>query len=253
MRLALWSAALMAIATARADQAVVLKTVSTGPMQYYLSLPNGWSAQKKWPVVVVIESANRQFQNAAEVFAKARGERPFILVTPLVTTNGGANYRQASGYHYDDKAWSEIERVGRCRFDMEGIAAVVADVQRNYGGESKYFISGFEAGGHTLWTVLFRQPQALRAVAAVSTNYAGRCMEDGGFQQGPADLPVRLFAGANEMAGGARSPLVGQTQRAKETAEQHGFRNFSEQVVPGKGHEPLADEVLEYFYSVWRQ
>ena len=249
MRFCLLVAPLIAIASAQADQPPVLKTASSGPMQYYLSLPDGWTAQKKWPMVVVIESANRQFENAAEVFVKARGDRPFILVTPLVTTNGGANYRQATGYHYDEKAWNEIERIGRCRFDLDGIAAVVADVQRNYRGESKYFITGFEAGGHTLWTVLFRQPQALRAVAPVSTNYAGRCMEDGGFEPGSPDLPVRLFAGANE----GRSPLTGQTQRAKETAEQHGFRNFSEQIVPGKGHEPLAGEVLDYFYSVWKQ
>ena len=231
---------------------VVLKTATGHTMKYYLSLPSGWTAQKKWPVVMVIESADRQFENAARVFAKARGGMPFVLLTPMVTTNGGPSYRQAPGYRYEEREWNEIERIGRCQFDLDGIAAVAADAQKQYSAESKYFITGFEAAGHTLWTVLFRQPAALRAVAPVVTNYAARCMEDGRFADPVPDLPVRLFAGGGE-SGGRAGSLSAQTQRARETAEQHGFRNFSEQTVPGKGHEPLADEVLAWFYSLWRQ
>src|SRR5579859_5319904 len=31
-----------------------LKTASRHPVQYYLSLPKGWSAQKQWPVLLAI-------------------------------------------------------------------------------------------------------------------------------------------------------------------------------------------------------
>jgi hypothetical protein len=66
-----------------------LKTASSHPIQYYLSLPEGWVAGKKWPVVVVIESADREFLQAfATAFAQARQHRPFILDTPLIVTNG---------------------------------------------------------------------------------------------------------------------------------------------------------------------
>jgi len=44
----------------------------------------------------------REFQQNLDVFAKARKDMPFILVAPLVTTNGGANYRQAGTYRYSD-------------------------------------------------------------------------------------------------------------------------------------------------------
>ena len=44
-----------------ASEAPQLKTASTHPIQYYLSLPEGWTKAKKWPVVVVIESADRDF------------------------------------------------------------------------------------------------------------------------------------------------------------------------------------------------
>jgi hypothetical protein len=58
-----------------------LKTAFNHSMQYYLSLPNGWSAGKQWPVVIVIEDANRQFEAAAARFEAARGDVPCILGT----------------------------------------------------------------------------------------------------------------------------------------------------------------------------
>ena len=105
-----------------------LKTASSHPIEYYLSLPQGWTPARKWPVVVVIESANKEFDATARIFVQARRNMPFILVAPLVTTNSGPNYRQATTYHYSEATWKQIEG-GRCRFDQEGIAAVVQDVQ----------------------------------------------------------------------------------------------------------------------------
>jgi dienelactone hydrolase len=90
---------------------------------------------------------------------------PFLIVAPLVVTKGGANVRGVPSYHYCDAVWSEIERVGPIRFDAEGIAAVVADVKRLYVGEDRYFLTGWEAGGHTVWAMLFQYPEQWRAVA----------------------------------------------------------------------------------------
>src|SRR5947208_12913081 len=51
----------------QASEPAQLKSASSHPIQYYLSLPEGWvagpperSPRKKWPVVVVIESADRR-------------------------------------------------------------------------------------------------------------------------------------------------------------------------------------------------
>jgi dienelactone hydrolase len=249
--------ALCATTTCAADAVdrVSLKTASDHPMQYYLSLPKAWSENKQWPVVIVIESANRQFEATAERFAKARQDMPFVIAAPLVVTNGGAGYRQVPTYHYADSVWAEIERVGGCKFDLDGIAAVASDIRRQYGGQDKYFLTGWEAGGHTIWAFLFQHPENLRAVAPTCANYAGRCLEDGNFSSSPVrtDLPVRLLGGAEDAGWKSGQPLFEQSQRARQTAEQHGFRNLSEQIVLGKGHEPLADAALAYFYSIWRQ
>src|SRR5690349_15420696 len=91
-----------ALALALASPAQELKTATTHPMQYYLSLPEGWSADRKWPVVVAIESANRDFPANLAIFARARGKMPFLIVAPLVVTNGGAGFRTVPSYHYTD-------------------------------------------------------------------------------------------------------------------------------------------------------
>jgi poly(3-hydroxybutyrate) depolymerase len=229
-----------------------LKTATDHPVQYYLYLPQNWTATQKWPVIVIIESANRQFQSNAEVFVRARQSMPFILVAPLVVTNGGANYRRVPTYHYSDTVWNEIERVGGCQFDMAGIAAIVRDVKRLYGGEDRYFITGWEAGGHTVWAMLLQHPEALRAAAPVCTNYRGRCMEDAQFSSSPqrTKLPVTVFGGEADPGWKQGQPLYTQSQEAIKIAREHGYGSVSESVAPRKGHEPLADEVLAYFYSL---
>jgi hypothetical protein len=230
------------------------KTASTHAMQYYISLPEHWSASKNWPVVFVIESANRDFEAAAEDYRRARGTMPFILVTPLVVSNGGPRYREAPGYHYSDAAWAEVTRAGVCRFDSEGLAAVAADVRRIYHGEDRYFITGLEAAGHTIWTQVFTHPEVLRAAAPVAPNYLGRCVEELGFSTSPtrAQLPVKIFGGSRDEYWAAGKPFYAQTQQAKSVAETHGYRNVAENLVQGKGHEPLAAEVMAYFESLVR-
>jgi dienelactone hydrolase len=189
-----------------------LKTASSHSMQYYLSLPNGWAAGKQWPVVMVIEDANRQFEATAARFAAARGDMPFILATPLVVTNGGPRYRQAPDYKYSEAVWNEIER-DTCRFDFDGIRAVASDLHRQYGGEEKFFLTGFEAGGHTVWAYLFRYPETLRGVAPVETNFAGRCVasDSAATATNGTSPTIRVFGGAaGRSAGPCRVRPIGR-------------------------------------------
>jgi dienelactone hydrolase len=236
---------------ANADQPQ-LKTASSHPIQYYLSLPDGWSAGKKWPVVVVIESANRDFQNAATVFAQSRQRAPFILITPLVVTNGGASYRSVPTYHYSNAVWDQIQNSGPFNFDMDGITAIMRDVVKQYGGEDRYFVTGFEAGGHTVWAILLNHPEVIRAAALVVPNYLGRWVDEDHISSDAkrVDLPIRVFLGTKDIATSSGSPIYSQLERAIQVTAAHGYRNVSRVSVAGKGHEPLADEVLAYFSSL---
>ena len=236
----------------RGSEPPQLKTASTHPIQYYLSLPEGWTATKKWPVVVVIESAERDFLQAATAFAKARASRPFILVTPLVVTNGGAGFRSVPTYHYSDAVWDRIQTSGQFTFDSDGIAAIMKDVVRDYSGEDKYFITGLEAAGHTVWGILLNHPETVRAAALVCPNYAGRWVDESHISTAAerARLPVRTLIGTNDTLCSAGSPIHTQMLRAMSIAEAHGYQNVTLMRVNGKGHERLADEVLAYFASL---
>ncbi len=251
MKRALSPAFVLATAASLAPEvraAPEVRTATGHPMQYAVSRPVGWTAGKRWPVLVVIPDAGRDFLGNLDAFVKARGDRPLLLVAPYVVTSGGAGYRNADSYHYSEAAWAQVKRAGDFGFDDEGIAAVLADVSKRDGGEDRYFLTGWEAGGHTVWAMLFRHPEALRGVVPVSTNYKGRWLDAAAYSTSPsrADLPVRvLFVGAAAAESRvAYEAWLGQTKEAMEVARAHGFRNVSLSVVEGKPHGPLADEVL---------
>jgi poly(3-hydroxybutyrate) depolymerase len=237
---------------AHASEAPQLKTASSHPMQYYLSLPEGWATGKKWPVVMVIESADREFLHAATVFAQARASRPFILVTPLVVTNGGAGYRSVPTYHYSDAVWDRIQNSGQFNFDMDGITAIMQDVVKQYGGEDKYFVTGFEAGGHTVWGILFNHPEVVRGAALVCPNYLGRWVDEAHISSSDerTALPVQNFVGTKDALCSPGNPIYTQMRKAMSLADAHGYKNVSLTRVEGKGHEHIADEVLAYFSSL---
>jgi len=229
-----------------------LKTASTHPIQYYLSLPEGWTNAQKWPVVVVIDSAERDFSHAAAAFAQARGSRPFILVTPLVVTNGGAGFRSVPTYHYSNEVWDRIQNSGPFKFDMDGLNAIMQDVVKDYRGEDRFFLTGLEAAGHTIWGVLFNHPESVRAAVLVCPNYAGRWIDEAHVSNAPerVDLPIRNFVGANDTLCSQDSPIHTQMMRAVTIAGEQGYKNVALVRIDGKGHERLAGEVLDYFSSL---
>lgn len=229
-----------------------LKTASSHPIQYYLSLPDGWSSGKKYPVVVVIESATREFLDTAKAFAAVRQHRPFILVTPLVVTNGGSGYRNVPTYHYTSAVWDQIQSTGPFTFDMDGITAIMRDVSKQYGGDDKFFITGLEAAGHTIWGIVFNHPEAMLGAALVCPNYQGRWLDESHISSAAerVKLPVRVFVGTKDTLCSPGSPIYIQMQKAMTLAEARGYKGISLVVVEGKGHDQLANEVLSYFWSL---
>jgi dienelactone hydrolase len=183
------------------------------------------------------------------LYAAARKQLPYIIVSPVVLTNGGVDLRGSPKYNYAKSVWDEVDRTGSCRFDLDGLAAIIADVHRRYGGESRAYITGFSAGAHAMWAFVLQHPESVAGAAPASGNYLGRCMAETSFstEAGRARLPIRSFIGQDELGGA----LEAQFQSAKHEAEAHGYRNISERSVPG-GHDPHADAVLSYFASLTR-
>src|SRR5512134_1290620 len=181
-----------AVAAAPRPAAVSLQRAAAHPMRYHLALPAGWTREKAWPVVIVIPDATRDFAGVLQAFVAARGDRPFILVAPEVMSCGGARSRTRDHYSYSPAEWDSISAGDDFAFDDAGLAAVLADVQERWRGEPKAFLTGWEAGGHTVWAQAFRRPERWRAVAPVSPNYQGRGIDSATFSRASerTSLPI---------------------------------------------------------------
>jgi len=239
-------------AAAPAPGGLVRQTATGHPMQYWISLPAGWHPGGSWPVVVVLEAAEKEYQANAERFVAARGDGPFIIVAPYIVTNGNQGLRDPAIFPYTPETWDTIDRVSSCRFDAEGLAQVLADVQRLYQGRARCYLTGFEAGTHLLWAYTFQHPEQLAAVAPVAGNYRGRCVTPETFSThaSRATLPIRAFTGKQDEGFRVGGPVYGQYLEAKTVAQAHGFLAISEEIVSGKGHVPLPAEVLAWFASL---
>lgn len=231
-----------------------LKKANDHPIQYYISLPNNWSSKTKWPVVIVLSDAEKQFKKDAEQFISARKDLPFIIVTPFITTNGTQGHRDPAIYPYSKSVWDTIDKISICEFDIDGLQSILKDVKKNYSGSDKAFVTGFEAGTHLVWAMIFQHPELLYAAAPVAGNYRSRCMENNSFSNDASrvQLPIKNFTGSDDQDFGKNGRIYGQYLEAKNLALSHGYKNISETEVHGKGHVPLPENVLDYFNTVWK-
>jgi hypothetical protein len=247
----------VACVAAAAPPAVTLQRTSTHPMRYHLALPTGWTREKAWPVVLVIPDASRAFASNLRAFVAARGSRPFLLVAPEVLSCGGAISRTADHYSLSSAEWDSIRTGDDFAFDDAGLGAVLADVRERWGGDARAFLTGWEAGGHTVWAQALRRPERWRAVAPVSPNYAGRGLDSTTFSRAPerATLPIQVFrcgAPTGEAATAVRYTDQ-QTTRALAEARAHGLTPSPVRVVRGADHGPLPGAVLAWFGTIPRR
>jgi dienelactone hydrolase len=227
------------------------RTPATHPIHYFISLPQGWTRDRAWPVAVVIPDAYREFENTARLFGAARGSLPFIVVVPLVLSGGGTARQHMGDFDYTAAVWTFADSVGNCRFDDDGMTAVLRDVREKYGASENVFIAGWEAGGHVVLAQLFDHPERFRAVVAVTPNFQARCVTAArGASQAAATIPVRGFHGANDAGWAAGQPLYSQWPRVDSVARARGFTNVADTLIPGQGHGPMPADVFRFFASL---
>lgn len=222
------------------------KTASGHPMQYYVVRPTQWTGDRKWPNVVALEAAEKEFKLNAERFARAGQKMPFVIVTPMTVTNGNAGQRDPAVYPYSTATWGRIDKEGVCVFDEFGLAQVVKEVRETNVGEDLIYLAGFEAGAHLVWATVFHHPEWLAAATPVAGNYRGRCVDGQPISAHPSreTLRIRGFAPESDTMFGPGGALFSQWKDARKPGESHGYRNVTEVVVAGKEHRPLPEEVL---------
>ena len=76
----------------------ILKKASTHPLQYKLSLPKGWTPDKRWPILVAVEGSGCNWDAYMNGFLSQRGDLPFIVVVPLTFSNTGLLNKDSDPY-----------------------------------------------------------------------------------------------------------------------------------------------------------
>ncbi len=203
-----------------------LKTLAGSDAQYYLSLPRGWNARASWPVMVTIDGSGHNFLGCFNNFVNARGARPFIIVTPCVSSNG------------NDPA------------EFEAVLAMVKEVQKSASGQAKFFITGFSAGGHLTWQFIFLHPELLAGAAPAAGNFRFRGVDAISKAPELARLPIHGFQGDKD---GIKAALDEQWADAVKLARDNGYENVTRTEVPGAGHQAFPGQVVAFFASLLRK
>lgn len=215
-------------------------TIRQHPLRYYLSLPMNWSPQRTWPMLVVVDGVNQgHFLRSFLRFQQARHALPFILISPLVVSNTG--HPNPQDYPYGPEVWEYVAQQGAVPFDAAGVLSIVDEVQRTYHGEPQFYLTGWSAGGHLTWYLIFTHPERLAGVVLAGANYAGRGIATISCVSERRHLPIRGLQGARDSR---LMALNTQWQQAATLAAAHGYTNLVRSIIPNAAHSPFPKEVF---------
>jgi len=172
---------------------------------------------------------------------------PFILVQPIHTNNGNQGRRDVSVFPYTSETWDYIDKVGDCQFNADGIDAIYKEISKEYNTEEKWHVTGFEAGTHMLWWMVFNRPDLVKAAAPVAGNYRSRCVDENAIVRDvKSPIVIKAFYGDQDELGSQGAALYNQWIQARDLAKKNGY-DVSEKAVVGKGHVTMEKEVMEWF------
>lgn len=233
----------------QASQGPLLKQARGHTMQYYLSVPAGWSADRKWPVIVAVEGAGCNFAGMNGAYGGPKNTQ-WLVLTPCGFSNTNSLDGAEGKYPYRKEVIAEWD-TKRIAFDEPGLLAALDDVRADWNGEEKFYMTGFSGGGILTWHFIFTHPEKLAGAAPASANFSGLRAEASKAPE-REKLPIHVFQGEDDeyRKPDSISPLDRQWEAAKATLEQNGYMNWKYELVPKQGHSACRDEVLKFFASL---
>ena len=117
------------------------------------------------------------------------------------------------------------------------------EVQKERHGQDKFFLTGFSAGGHVTWQLVFAHPELLAGVAPAAANFRNRGIGTISNARARERLPIHAFQGDKDAYVTA---LDEQWSDAERMARDHGYKALDRKIVAGSGHSPFAREVVDY-------
>ncbi|OAI57976.1 hypothetical protein AYO49_01670 [Verrucomicrobiaceae bacterium SCGC AG-212-N21] len=198
-----------------------VRTATTHPMKYLVSLPGHWSADRKWPVLIAPSAHHDPGGRNLALFVAERDARKsdLIIVAPLIINADPMGrigiYRGAvaDAISASDAApdVGGRDEAARAKFDTEGVCAVIRDVQTSFHGEEKVWIAGFSASTHVAYMFLFAHPELLKGAVINSGGYAGRGVDED-------HIPLR---NSPERSGIAVKVIIGENDPGYEFCTQN--------------------------------
>ena len=247
--------AITSLATSRGSDGLLLLGSADHPLVAFVSLPRSWKKGRSYPVLIGVDGAGSGFEGYGKASSSARGSRDVIGLYPMTLSN--TNGLEPSKYpHYPKELLDEHAGIPkRLEFDLKGVNAVLALVQRHLGGEEKVFLTGFSGGGQFTYLKLLQEPQTVAGAVPCCANFGG-----GGVQGAPGageggGPPVLLLTGENDphrdfTHGDKNSPgIEPQTDAAQQALEKLGYTHVTRRMVPA-GHSPLHAQVWEFVDEV---
>src|SRR5262249_2168855 len=116
-------------------------------------------------------------------------------------------------------------------------------------GQTTFWMTGWSAGGHLTWQVIFSHPERLAGAVLAGANYAGRGITTISTAPQRVQLPIKAFQGESDPLAVA---LTQQWEAAAQQARAHGYTNLSREIITSAGHTPFPDQVFSYLANVSR-
>lgn len=260
------AAALVAVVDKAAENRVVLMAASRHPMRYFFSLPKGYrrGAGRKWPVLICVEGAGSAFKGIAQNYLNARGDLPFLIVSPCSFSNTNqieGKMLETYRAYYSDEVIEEGNQK-RLDWDEAGVLAVIEDLKAHFDAEDRVYVTGFSGGGNITYMMVFQHPDMLNGAAPACANFtakgiADRLKADWKFTAEDIAFPLRMITGEKDphrdfTHGNKNMPgIEPQSDWAEEALKALGYSNYKRTMVPGMGHSAAQKEVVETFRPYW--
>ena len=246
---AAWSAAKYRDARAALGKGdVVVLGGGEHPLVAYVALPSGWAPAKKGlPIVVAVEGAGCNFAGCCRLFRETRGARDALVVTPCTFSN--TNALEAAKFPWYEPALIEKHQApghSRVKWDADGLAALLAELRRDWGGGERLAITGFSGGGNLCYWWTLQHPETLALAVGCCANFGGLGLQGAKTPAGGGP-PVLLLTGEKDEFNlevfGQKPGITGQTDFVEENLKKLGFTNVIRRVVPGAGHSTFPADV----------
>src|SRR5215208_963193 len=180
------------------------------PVEYYLYVPEAYSAEQEWPLFVGIYGAGGTGLDCWRLWQAYADREGFILLCPSIPGFPDGFYQDVG----ENTVWSAI-----------------GEVKKEYHIRQRIFFSGFSAGAYFIQGFTHRYPQYVSGLSILS---AGLYVNPNVF---PEIIPILVVIGDRDHASAVQT-----SQMFVQDLQKYGF-NVQYMVMPGVGHAVTKDGV----------